>query len=896
MDNINFTKNAAGFVYLLINASMPGMVKIGRTTRDPENRIEELSKATGVPTPFILVYKEFFSDCINAESVIHEMLEDKGYRLSPNREFFTVPIPDAISIIQNTSSKLNNLSENTISVISAQNNKVKNQLHNNKLSDLDQLKESLVESGEKYLSGEGNYLQDKKKAFKDLEQAGKLGSSRAYYIMGMTYFDSYSEYSDKIINTDKPLEYFDKGAKLLNADSRFCLAEMAKIYMGIYNDYCNDYVITHNSKVCWGKYIDKIKRLNYADLDDKDTEYLLLYISHIFSHRIEMLYDASMFDVFFNENRDLLRIINWMKYELINAVENFLDEHQDYGAPQSKKDKIYQYQFMELFLQLYFFRSEPYEICQIQFIRENPNGVWFKISIEKGRIQVGDIVKLTGPKTQYTQVLEIKKNDDPISEIINDSKGDILLDCPFEIVCDLDKIKLIKTGEFEYILNNHYLEIQKEQIWLDKLCDHLIDTAKINRYIYNDKSEWIKYYEKAGELGSEIAYELLAKEVYQVQEKDTIQLAIKYYEQGAQLNERGIINCLSGVAKIYQNEFDNNKENFDLDDAVYHWNEYMDGTTFSNFSFDTMNFIYWYILIFNYENRSNTPLNKNDKIIVLSRKIFKILNWFKQDFRENLHKQLNNFSKQQDYLIELTKTRYSFKHGLTFPEVREEIEKYTKLIERIKYAERFFYRYFDSYAELKEFEILNASVGGYNNIIVEVVLGEEVLQVGDILREKTTLNESFFKYKKIWNIQQELQYKLDSSNYFKVLEINEHKNNKELFQEKTLCKVKLEKSGGLLCEDDIEIINDIGKLIKVGSSLYSLKTTSNRNITEYVDNENIRDAHHKKSGSKSEIIDSSNAVEMKDGIKVQKMETFKKLAFEIQENLLKQLKDKLNIW
>lgn len=146
MDNNNLTKNAAGFVYLLINASMPGMVKIGRTTRDPENRIEELSKATGVPTPFILVYKEFFSDCINAESVIHEMLEDKGYRLSPNREFFTVPIPNAISIIQNTSENLNAFTKNT-PIISNKKNNAKGQLHNYKMNDLDQLKESLVVSG-----------------------------------------------------------------------------------------------------------------------------------------------------------------------------------------------------------------------------------------------------------------------------------------------------------------------------------------------------------------------------------------------------------------------------------------------------------------------------------------------------------------------------------------------------------------------------------------------------------------------------------------------------------------------------------------------------------------------------------------------------------------------------
>ena len=67
---------------------------------------------------------------------------------------------------------------------------------------------------------------------------------------------------------------------------------------------------------------------------------------------------------------------------------------------------------------------------------------------------------------------------------------------------------------------------------------------------------------------------------------------------------------MSGVAKIYQYEYENDIENFDFDTASYYWNKYIDGTTFSNFSYDTKNFIYWYILVFNYEIQNNTSLNK----------------------------------------------------------------------------------------------------------------------------------------------------------------------------------------------------------------------------------------------------------------------------------------------
>ena len=56
-----------GYIYVMLNMSMEGLVKIGRTNRDPKAREKELSQATGVPTPFKLVYQEFFIDCIRAE-------------------------------------------------------------------------------------------------------------------------------------------------------------------------------------------------------------------------------------------------------------------------------------------------------------------------------------------------------------------------------------------------------------------------------------------------------------------------------------------------------------------------------------------------------------------------------------------------------------------------------------------------------------------------------------------------------------------------------------------------------------------------------------------------------------------------------------------------------------
>ena len=74
----------AGYVYALINPSMEGLVKVGRTTRDPRDRAQELSLATGVPTPFLLAFFRFFSDSRQGEQYVHALLERQGYRVTAN--------------------------------------------------------------------------------------------------------------------------------------------------------------------------------------------------------------------------------------------------------------------------------------------------------------------------------------------------------------------------------------------------------------------------------------------------------------------------------------------------------------------------------------------------------------------------------------------------------------------------------------------------------------------------------------------------------------------------------------------------------------------------------------------------------------------------------------------
>lgn len=76
----------AGWVYILSNAAMPGLLKIGYTDRNPFSRAREISQATGVPFNFTVEYQIYVSHPYELEQKLHKLLHD--YRVNNNREFF----------------------------------------------------------------------------------------------------------------------------------------------------------------------------------------------------------------------------------------------------------------------------------------------------------------------------------------------------------------------------------------------------------------------------------------------------------------------------------------------------------------------------------------------------------------------------------------------------------------------------------------------------------------------------------------------------------------------------------------------------------------------------------------------------------------------------------------
>lgn len=89
-----------GIVYLLTNPVMPGLVKIGMTTReDIDDRMRELY-STGVPVPFECQFacRVKKSDCAKIEKALHTAFSPQ--RINANREFFRIQVEQAKAILE----------------------------------------------------------------------------------------------------------------------------------------------------------------------------------------------------------------------------------------------------------------------------------------------------------------------------------------------------------------------------------------------------------------------------------------------------------------------------------------------------------------------------------------------------------------------------------------------------------------------------------------------------------------------------------------------------------------------------------------------------------------------------------------------------------------------------
>lgn len=96
-------KDGESYVYIASNPYINAL-KIGSTT-NVKQRLTALSSSTSVPVRFKLEYKKSFMNATKVERYIFKSFAQQGYRVSPKREFFTIPLNEAISFIKSINEK-----------------------------------------------------------------------------------------------------------------------------------------------------------------------------------------------------------------------------------------------------------------------------------------------------------------------------------------------------------------------------------------------------------------------------------------------------------------------------------------------------------------------------------------------------------------------------------------------------------------------------------------------------------------------------------------------------------------------------------------------------------------------------------------------------------------------
>jgi hypothetical protein len=98
--------NNPGYIYILSNPAMPGILKIGRSNRGGSVRAAECyTGATGVPSPFVLEFEISTKQPRHDESRVHSMLD--AYRVNGKREFFAVDLGQAVKTVADVALRFN---------------------------------------------------------------------------------------------------------------------------------------------------------------------------------------------------------------------------------------------------------------------------------------------------------------------------------------------------------------------------------------------------------------------------------------------------------------------------------------------------------------------------------------------------------------------------------------------------------------------------------------------------------------------------------------------------------------------------------------------------------------------------------------------------------------------
>jgi hypothetical protein len=84
-----------GWVYIITNKSMPGLLKVGYSSKDPIIRAKELAQ-TGLAHPYIVQYDVLIKGPRDIEQQVHKVLHARR----EGKEWFRCSINEAVKVIR----------------------------------------------------------------------------------------------------------------------------------------------------------------------------------------------------------------------------------------------------------------------------------------------------------------------------------------------------------------------------------------------------------------------------------------------------------------------------------------------------------------------------------------------------------------------------------------------------------------------------------------------------------------------------------------------------------------------------------------------------------------------------------------------------------------------------
>ncbi len=194
-----------GYLYCFSNESIPSMLKIGSTKREPNIRLNEANSNTWIPLPYKLEFAKKVLNHKQKEMLLHKILSQYNKRVNPRREFFYISKEEAKAYFDLIDGEtwINNINEKNEDNEDNEDIEYKSESENNEKIDNKQIKK-----------------RDATKCFTNCQRIRHIIGIDKIWIGIYDLSNNSIIYEDKIFNGKSPLNRFVKAHYELERNDR----------------------------------------------------------------------------------------------------------------------------------------------------------------------------------------------------------------------------------------------------------------------------------------------------------------------------------------------------------------------------------------------------------------------------------------------------------------------------------------------------------------------------------------------------------------------------------------------------------------------------------------------------------------------------------------------------